>query len=242
MRTALLGILIAASVMSGVACSDGDDGESGERSITTTSVEAPATTAPSAPPVGDAKVAADLVVKQSDFPPGWTHSQPADDVEDPADKCLNAGPLTAASSRAESDEFAKSDLTTSSSVALVFVDDAAARAAFAHASGNETKSCFDQAFREELVGEGVGEGEEGVELAGASLATVDFPPLAEELVAYQFTAETGGTDQPYRYSGHLVLARAGRAVLAFSFGNLGEPVPVAEQQTVAGNVVKRAPR
>ena len=231
---------MTASALLGAACSDGNDTK--EAATTTTQGDTPVTTASTAPPVGEARVAADLVVKQADFPPGWTHSQPADDVEDPADKCLKTGPLTAATGRAESDEFAKSDLATSSSVALVFADEAAARAAFAHAAGSQMKACFDQAFRAEIVGEGEGEGEEGVELAGASLVATAFAAVGDERMAYQFTAQTGGTDQPYRYSGDLVLVRAGRAVIALAFGNLGEPVPRADQETVAANVAKRAPR
>ena len=242
MRTAVVSLVIGATAMFGAACSNGDDDAADEGTTTTTAVDAPTTTASTAPPPGDQGVAAALVVKQSDFPQGWNHSQPADDVDDPADACLKAGPLTSTTGRAESDEFAKSDLATASSVALVFANEAGARAGYAHIVGAEAKACFDQAFRAELVGEGEGEGEEGVELAGASLTTAAFPAVGDERTAYHFTAQTGGTDQPYRYSGHLVLVRAGRSVIALAFGNLGDPIPVVEQHAVAGNVAKRAPR
>ena len=236
MRTAVVGLLVGASAMFGAACSDGDDGEDAAPRTTVTSGARSSTTFP---PFDDNKVAADLVVRQADFPPGWNHSQPADQVEDPADTCFKSGPLAGASGRAESDEFAKTDLATASSLALVFPNESAAAAAFTHAAGAEIRACLDQAMRAELTGEG--EGEEGVELGPAALTKADFPTVGAETVAYQFTAETRGTDQPYRYSGNLVLVRGGRALLAFAFGNLGEPVPPGEQRMVAAKVAGRAP-
>lgn len=236
MRTAVVGLLIGASALSGVACSDGGESDAAQRSTVTSG----ATSSTTFPPFDDNKVAADLVVKQADFPTGWNHSQPADQVEDPADACFKSGPLVAASGRAESDEFAKTDLATASSLAFVFPNEGAATAAFAHAAGGQTRACLDQAMRAELTGDG--EGEEGVELGPAALTKSDFPTVGAETVAYQFSAETRGTDQPYRYMGNLVLVRSGRALLAFAFGNIGEPVPPSEQRMIATKVAARAPK
>ena len=236
MRTAVTAILVVL-VLLAVACSD--EGRDAPPTAPLTS-EADPTTTTTAPASDDQRLATDLTVRQQDFPPGWSHSQTADQVEDPADRCLKTGPLAAATGRAESDEFAKSDLTTASSIALVYPDATAARSAFVHASGDRTRACFDQALRAEIAGEG--EGEEGVELRNTSFKKTDFPPLAEEYTAYEFTAETSGTDQPYHYSAHLVLVKAGRTVLAFAFGSIGDPVPLDEQQHVAGSVVTRALR
>ena len=231
-------MVLVGIVVLGAACSDEPERDAPPSAPLTTA----ASTTTTAPPGSDnERVARDLVVRQSDFPPGWSHSQAADQVEDPADRCLKTGPLASAKARAESDEFAKTDLTTASSVSLVFADGPSADAAFVHASGPEMRACFDQALKAEVAGEGEGEGEEGVELADASFRTTTaYPPVPERVTAYEFTAQTSGTDQPYRYSAHLVVVKAGRALLAFAFGNLGDAVPLDEQQTVAGRVAARA--
>ena len=235
MRGAVTGLVLLVVALNG-GCSDSDDGAArGGSAAPTTAVSTTTTTAPAS---DDHRLALDLVVREGDFPPGWSHSQAADEVEDPADRCLKAGPLAAASGRAESAEFAKSDLATASSLALVFPDEAAARAAFAHVTGSETKACIDQALRAELQGEG--EGEEGVAVANAVLTSVRMSSIGDETAAYRFSAETSGTDQPYRYSASIVIVRSGRTVTAFAFGNLGDPVPEVEQQTVASRVATRA--
>lgn len=225
-RSAVTGILVLGAVLN-ASCRDGSDG--GAASGTTAATTAmTATTTTTVPPPGDQGVALGLTVQQSDFPPGWSQTQPPDDVEDPADKCLKTGPLAASTGRAESAEFAKTDTTTASSVALVFPGVAPARAAFAHVAGAEMRACFDAALRAD------------VEAAQASLVTAPaYPPVPEEFTAYEFTAETAGTDAPYRYSAHLVFVRAGRALLGFAFGNLGDPVPLDEQQSVAMKVAAR---
>lgn len=236
------GISLALVAVLGVgACGNGgDEGDDQALSTTTTAGSPGAPSATSAPgPADDQAVVDRIVLKASDFPPGWTSTPAEPDAGDAGDKalaeCLGV-PLPENRPEAESPEFSRGELTQVSSSAELAATEEEAASEFAALEGPKANPCFKQQFDKALA-EQAGD----VTFAPAEIEVLEPPTAGDEALALRLTtgisAPDGSTVAIYA---DFVFIRKGRAEISLSFINAGQPFDSALAGGLTQKLASRA--
>lgn len=227
----------------------GCDGGSDEASGTTTAAEGTTTT--TAPGGGDASTttapasAAEpelegAVLRQGDFPAGWT-SEPSDDPDDEeADaalqRCLGLEVSTAERPEARSPDFSVGDAITQASSSVERAPDrATVDREYAAITGPRFLDCATRQFDELIAQEAA-----GAQFAPAKAARLPFPAYGDGTAAVRLTTTLSAEGQQLPIVADLVFVRKGLLEMSFSFINAGRPFDAALAADLVGKVVARA--
>ncbi|HVM02805.1 MAG TPA: hypothetical protein VM263_09060 [Acidimicrobiales bacterium] len=190
------------------------------------------------PGPGPAPELGELVLRQSDFPAGWT-SEPAEDDDDEAqgemERCLG---IERSGDRPEatSPRFTVGDAITQASSAVELAPDAATvDREFAAIDGPRFLDCAAQQLDRTIARESA-----GVEFAPATAERLPFRSFGDGTSAVRMSTAVRAGDQQVPIYADLVFVRKGLAELSFSFINAGEPFAAALATELVGKVVARA--
>lgn len=180
----------------------------------------------------------ELVLRQSDFPAGWS-SEPAEDDDGEAqaemERCLGIE-LSGDRPEATSPRFTVGDAITQASSAVELAPDAATvDREFAAINGPRFVDCAAQQLDRTIARESP-----GVEFAPAKAERVPFGSFGDGTSAVRVTTAVSAGDQQLPLVADLVFVRKGLAELSFSFINAGEPFAAALATELVGKVVARA--
>lgn len=240
MRTRVAAVLVAL-VAAGVGCGGGGDEPSGTTAagVTTTAAggaDASTTTAPAAAPE-----LADVVLRQGDFPPGWT-SEPDDGAagDDEADaaleRCLGLEVSTAERPEARSPDFSMGDaITRASSTVDRAPDEATVEREYAAITGPRFLDCAARQFDEVIARQAT-----GARFAPAKATRLPFPAYGEGTAAVRLTTTLMAEGQQLPLVADLVFVRKGLLEMSFTFVNAGGPFDAALAADLVGKVVARA--
>jgi hypothetical protein len=227
----------------------------------TTTTALPASTTTAKPPLptptttpGEAPMllAKRAMLAQADVPAGFTVTSPAPpDGSAPADTPLErcAGPdavaLTAAiGARARSATFARPDIGSVSSTAVVFDQPASAEKVLGLMTTSAARSCF-----EGLINARLARNPNLSQDVRGSLGPAPSPSVGDGALGYRFEVRLPAEDvdsnarpddPPVRYVADFVLVRKGRTVVLAEFANLRQPWADADLRAVAANLVAHA--
>ena len=224
--------------------SDGGDGASattaaGEATTTAPGGTGETTTSGPAAPTGDPRLE-DVVLRQSDFPAGWT-SEPSDDAgQEEADaameRCLGIEVSTAERPRASSPDFSVGDAITQASSAVERAPDrATVDREYAAITGPKFLGCVQQQFDAAIAREAA-----GAQFAPAKADRLTFPSQGDGTAAVRLTTTLSAEGQQVPFVADLVFVRKGVLELSFSFINAGGPFDAALAADLVGKVVARA--
>lgn len=230
--------------LAAAGCSDDDEGDGAATSTTgTPGITTGAPTDVDPQEAADALKAGEIVLKQSDFPAGFTalpQSAEEDEAEDRAgeefEACLGVSVDDDERPRAESPDFQSSQFTRVSSSAAFAptVEDSSNE--FAAMQGPKLPDCVRSQFDKELKTEAA-----DVEFAPIEVAPVEFPTLGDGTRAVRLSTAVAAADgAPVAIHADFVFIRKGRAQLTLSFVNAGEPFPADVAADLAGKMAARA--
>ena len=206
-----------------------------------------------APGAEDASALAQrAVLAQTDLPDGFTMTTPAPTGapvagESPFERCAgsDAGSLTSAIvGRARSATFAKADVGSTSSAAVVFDQPATAGKVLGLMTTSAARSCFEQ-----LINSRLARNAKLSQDVKGSLGPAPSPSIGDGSVAYRFDVRLPAEDvdrnakpddPPVRFVSDFVFIQKGRTLLLVEFGNLREPWVDVALKGVATNVVAHA--
>lgn len=247
MRTRVAAVLVAL-VVAGGGCDGGSDGASG---TTTTTAGGTTTTAAAGGGGGDASTTTapapaadpeleDVVLRQGDFPPGWT-SEPSDDPDDEEAeaalrRCLGLEVGTAERPEARSPDFSVGDAITQASSSVDRAPDmATVDREYAAITGPRFLDCATRQF-DELIAEEAA----GAQFAPAKAARLPFPAYGDGTAAVRLTTTLSAEGQQLPIVADLVFVRKGLLGMSFSFINAGGPFDAALAADLVRKVVARA--
>jgi len=226
----VLGVILVAVVSS---CGGGSD-ESGAPA-TATSVQTGMTSGVTETQLSDVEakeLAASMNLRLTDFPSGWRAAPSGGEGECSGIQSLREKYDLLA--RESSKNFAHGDITSTSSTANLFHDQATARDALNYVEGSiqsdEFRDCFGDAIRESV--------EAGVTIGEITVGQVSFPSLGERSSAWEVVIpiEAEGTSASAYLD--LVFIVQGNAMASVEFYDLG-PFDEQQREHLAGLVAKR---
>lgn len=228
---AVLGVLLVAVVSS---CGGGSN-ESGAPA-TVTGVQTGVTNGVTeTPPLSDVEakeLAASMNLRLTDFPPGWRAGPSAGEGERSGVQSLREKYDLLA--RESSRNFAHGDITSTSSTANLFNDQATARDALNYVEGSiqsdEFRDCFGDGIRESV--------EAGVTIGEITVGQVSFPSLGQRSSAWEVVIpiEAEGTSASAYLD--VVFIVQGNAMASVDFYDL-EPFDEQQREHLAGLVAER---
>lgn len=245
MRARVAAVLVAL-VVAGGGCDRGSDDASGTTTTAaaggTTTTEAASggpstTTAPAS--AGDPELE-DVVLRQGDFPPGWT-SEPSDDRDDEEaeaalQRCLGLEVGTAERPEARSPDFSVGDaITQASSTVERAPDMATVDREYAAVTGPRFLDCATRQFDEVIAEEAA-----GARFTPAKAARLPFPAYGDGTAAVRLTTTLSAEGQQLPIVADLVFVRKGLLEMSFSFINAGGPFDDALASDLVAKVVARA--
>jgi hypothetical protein len=195
-----------------------------------------------ADPAADKTTAEKIVLKQSDFPSGWTskpHQTAADDTATKArfDACIGApDPRTQQTADAHSPDFIQGQVNSTSSEALMVNNESVAADVLAALQGPKTVDCVktlvQEAAQKQLPG--------GAPAANVAAEQLKFPTLKDGTAAVRtsFTFETGGVN--VLIYADIVYFKSGRALVSLSTVNAGTPMDSKVEESLAQKMAARA--
>jgi hypothetical protein len=195
-----------------------------------------------AEPAADKATAEKIVLKQSDFPSGWTskpHQTPADDAATKArfDACISApDPRTQQSADAHSPDFLHGQVNSASSEALLVNKESVAADVLAALQGPKTVDCVkglvQEAAQKQLPG--------GTSPANVTAEQLKFPTLKDGTAAVRtsFTVPTGGAN--VLIYADIVYFKSGRALVSLSTVSAGTPMDSKLEESLAQKMADRA--
>ncbi|HEU5449540.1 MAG TPA: hypothetical protein VFW57_11045 [Acidimicrobiia bacterium] len=248
----------ADAVISGLTSTDTTP--SPATSATTAAASSSTTTAQAAPlaapsPSGEedpAALARRAVLAQTDLPAGFTMTAPAPTDpptpgESPFERCAGSDGASLTSTiggRARSATFAKPDVGSASSAAVVFDQPATAEKVLGLMTTPAARSCFEQ-----LVNTRLARNANLSQDVKGSLGPAPSPSVGEGSVAYRFDVRLPAedidrnakpSDPPIRFVSDFVFIRKGRTLVLAEFGNLRQPWVEAALKGVATSLVAHA--
>jgi hypothetical protein len=183
-----------------------------------------------------------IVLKQADFPQGWT-SKPHQTSPDDATtrqrffQCIGAAdPKTQQSSDAHSPDFTQGQLTQASSEAQVMRKEAEAADDLAALQGPKTVDCVkglvQEAAQKQLPA--------GTQITDVTAEQLKFPTLKDGAAAVRvsFTVQTGGVNVPIYAD--IAYFKSGRALVSLSTVNGGSPMDGKLEESLAQKMAERA--
>ena len=222
-------------------------------SSTTTGKAPSSPTSPAAAAGEDpAALAQRAVLAPSDLPAGFTMTSPAPTDapapgESPFERCAgtDAAALTSAiGGRARSATFARPDVGSVSSAAVVFDQPATAEKVLGLMTTPAVRSCFEQ-----LVNTRLARNANLSQDVKGSLGPAPSPSVGDGSVAYRFDVRLPAEDidrnakpddPPIRFVSDFVFIRKGRTLVLAEFGNLRQPWVDVALKGVATNLVAHA--
>jgi len=195
----------------------------------------------SAAPATDKVAATKIVLKQTDFPSGWTSQAHAQGPNQAATvrqlgECLGVGdPAAHTTADVNSPDFNKSQGTTAASEARMVQTDAQASADLAGFQGPKATDCLKQAL-ESISKERLPSGLTPSEL---TVQQMQFPTLKDGTAAHQasFTIPLAGTNVPVYVD--FIVFTSGRAEVTLATTNLGSPFDPKLEQDLAKKMADR---
>lgn len=243
MRTRVAAVLVAL-VVAGGGCGGGGESSGPTTAAGGTTTPTPAggggdastTTAPASPAEPELQ---DVVLRQGDFPPGWT-SEPSDDPDEEADaalrRCLGLEVTTAERPEARSPDFSVGDAITRASSSVERAPDmATVDREYAAITGPRFLDCATRQFDAAIAREAA-----GARFAPAKAARLPFPAYGDGTAAVRLTTTLSAEGQQLPIVADLVLVREGLLEMSFSFINAGGPFDAALAADLVGKVVARA--
>ena len=193
-------------------------------------------------PTGDKAAAARIVLKQGDFPSGWSGKPHAADPSQGATtkelgQCLGIGDVAARTTAdVNSQDFSKGQGATVTSEARFVQSDAQASDDLAGFQGDKASGCLEQAMHsltEQRLPSGLTPG-------NLSVQQLQFPTLKDGTAAHQasFTIPVGDTNVPVYVD--FIVFRAGRAEVTLATTNLASPFDSKLEQSLAEKMASRA--
>ena len=167
--------------------------------------------------------------------------------ESPFERCVgsDAGGLTAAiGGRARSATFAKSDVGSVSSAAVVFDQPATAEKVLGLMTTSSARSCFEQ-----LINTRLARNAKLSQDVKGSLGPAPSASVGDGSVVYRFEVRLPAEDidrnakpddPPIRFVSDFLFIRKGRTLVLAEFGNLRQPWGDADLKGVAANLVAHA--
>ena len=245
MRTRVAAVLVAL-VVAGGGCGGGSEEASG---TTTTAAGGTATTAAAggggastttAPAAASDPELEDVVLRQGDFPPGWT-SEPSDDPDDEEaeaalERCLGLEVGSAERPEARSPDFSVGDAITRASSSVDRAPDlATVDREYAAITGPRFLDCATRQFDEVIAQQAA-----GAQFAPAKAARLPFPAFGDGTAAVRLTTTLSAQGRQLPFAADLVFVRKGLLGMSFSFINAGGPFEAALAADLVGKVVARA--
>lgn len=217
-------------------------------SSTTTTTPAPTSTTTAASREADEALAKKALLAAGDLPAGFVavREAPAGDADGngPFERCLGPGAaaLTAAvRARARSGEYGRSGSGTVSSSSAILDTAASATQVLDTLATPSAQGCF-----EGLINARLARNPNLSEEARGSLSPLPAGGYGDQSTGYRFEVELPAEDVEDEPSGNkvpyvadFVFARKGRVLVLLEFGNLRQPFPAADQQTVITNLLRR---
>jgi hypothetical protein len=218
----------------------------------TTTAQPGTQAAPAAPGENPAALAQRALLAQTDLPAGFTVTAPAPTDppapgESPFERCAGsdaAGLTSAIGGRARSATFAKADVGSVSSAAVVFDQPATAEKVLGLMTTSAARSCFEQ-----LVNTRLARNANLSQDVKGSLGPAPSPSVGEGSVAYRFDVRLPAedidrnakpSDPPIRFVSDFVFIRKGRTLVLAEFGNLRQPWADVALKDVATSLVGHA--
>jgi hypothetical protein len=218
----------------------------------TTTAQPGTQAAPAPPGENPAALAQRALLTQTDLPAGFTVTAPAPTDpptpgESPFERCAGsdaAGLTSAIGGRARSATFAKADVGSVSSAAVVFDQPATAEKVLGLMTTPAARSCFEQ-----LVNTRLARNANLSQDVKGSLGPAPSPSVGEGSVAYRFDVRLPAedidrnakpSDPPIRFVSDFVFIRKGRTLVLAEFGNLRQPWVDVALKDVATSLVGHA--
>ena len=207
------------------------------------------TTTTARPPEAPADLARRALLVQADVPAGFTVASPAPGdsaapTDSPFERCAGstATSLTKAiGARARSATFARPDIGSVSSLAVVFDQPATAQTVFGLMTTTSARSCF-----ESLINSRLARNPRLSQDVKGSLGPAPSPTVGEGAMGYRFDVrlpaedvdpKASSDDPPVRYVADFLLVRKGRTLVLAEFDNLRQPWADTALQGVATALV-----
>ncbi len=218
----------------------------------TTTAQPGTQAAPAPPGENPAALAQRALLARTDLPAGFTITAPAPTDppapgESPFERCAGsdaAGLTSAIGGRARSATFAKADVGSVSSAAVVFDQPATAEKVLGLMTTSAARSCFEQ-----LVNTRLARNANLSQDVKGSLGPAPSPSVGEGSVAYRFDVRLPAedidrnakpSDPPIRFVSDFVFIRKGRTLVLAEFGNLRQPWADVALKDVATSLVGHA--
>lgn len=243
MRTRVAALLVALVVAAG-GCDRGSEEASGTTSSsaggTTTTPAGGSDVSTTEPASTNDPELADVVLRQADFPRGWT-SEPSDprgdDESDAAlERCLGLEVSSADRPEARSPDFSVGDAITQASSAVERAPDTATvDREYAAITGPRFLGCVTRQFDALIAAEAA-----GAQFAPAKAERLPFPTSGDGTAAVRLTTTLSAEGQQLPFVADLVFVRKGLLEMSFSFVNAGGPFDAALAADLVGKVVARA--
>ena len=233
MRTRPVVVLLLA-LSSLAACGGGGDDEA----TTTTTAGATTSTAATSEAADQAKLQ-EIVLKDTDFPPGWT-ATPHDASDDEAseremEQCLGAEPTDPNRPSATSPDFQMGEFSQVMSSAEMTASAEAVGREFQALRSPKFNDCAKQLIDKEIKAE-AGE----VEFAPSTVQSLTFPKLGDDSFAVRITTAVVTQDQRVPIYSDVVFIKKGRVGMSLNFFSAGEPFPASLATDLARKMVARA--
>jgi hypothetical protein len=218
-------------------------------SSSTTTGQGPAAPVPASNGEVPAVLAQRAVLAQADLPAGFTLTSPAPSAapaagESPFERCAGAdaaGLTRAIGGRARSATFAKADVGSASSAAVVFDQPATAEKVLGLMTTSSARSCF-----EELINSRLARNAKLSQDVKGSLGPAPSAAVGDAAVAYRFEVRLPAEDvdrnakpddAPVRFVSDFLFIRKGRTLVLAEFGNLRQPWVDTTLKGVAASLV-----
>jgi hypothetical protein len=247
--------LHADAVIPGLTSPDSGPTPAADPSTTVTSAPSSSTTtgqAPAAPAPGGeapAALAQRAVLAQADLPAGFTMTSPAPSDapaagESPFERCAGAdgaGLTRSIGARARSATFAKGDVGSASSAAVVFDQPSTAEKVLGLMTTPSARSCF-----EDLINSRLARNAKLSQDVKGSLGPAPSASVGDAAVAYRFDVRLPAEDvdrnakpddPPVRFVSDFLLVRKGRTLVLAEFGNIRQPWVDTTLKGVAASLV-----
>lgn len=224
----------------GAGACGGDGDDVGDDDALTSTTAAGGTSSTAATGGTDDQAAVNrIVLKASDFPPGWKSTAAEPDADDSADRelgeCLGV-PFALNRPEVESPEFSRGELTQVSSSAELAASEEEAASELAALGGPKGIPCFTQLF-DKALSEEAG----GVTFTPAKGEVREAPEAGDEALAVRLitgvTAPDGTTVAIYA---DFVFIRKGRAEISLSFISPSQPFDAALAGSLTQKLASRA--
>ena len=195
-----------------------------------------------ASPSGDKAAAARIVLKQADFPSGWTGAPHAQDPTQGATnralgQCLGIGDVAARTTAdANSQDFSKGQGSTVTSEARFVQTEAQASDDLAGYQGDKATGCLEQAVHA-LAQQRL---PSGLTPSNLTVQQLQFPTLKDGTAAHQasFTIPVADTNVPVYVD--FIIFRAGRAEVTLATTNVATPFDPKLEENLANKMAGRS--